>query len=74
MNLQKHIHTVIGFLLIALVSVMAFAANFDRTAGVYECLTKEHVIIAQERSLSGVSLTCNNDILQENLVKQAIAK
>ena len=74
MKLSNNLHLVIGFLTIALVSALAFAANFDKSNGVHECLTKEHVIIAQERSLSGISLVCNEAIRQDNLARQAAAR
>jgi len=74
MKFGNNLHLVIGFLTIALISALAFAANFDNSNGVYECLTKEHVIRAQERSLSGISLVCNESIRQDNLTRQAAAR
>lgn len=69
MHLPKHMHTITGFVLIVLVSALAFAANVDKADQLYQCVTQEQVTRAMERSLSGVSLTCNEAIRQDNLAK-----
>jgi len=69
MNKINRTHRIVGLLIIVLVSALALAANVDSTNDPFKCLTKEDVIRAQERSLSGISLVCNEAIRESKLAR-----